>query len=252
MTAGRKNRRWERSTPAPQGALPLPGHIPPPRAEPATARARRRRVITATGIGGAGLLGISLSTKAGSPQFYLLTMGLAGTWAAGALGAGPLPLGRTQGPGNAHPVVMPVVTGAGAFGLFYGAARLARHIPPLNRAIGSVLCYADDGSTPLVLLTACTNAVAEELFFRGALWSLVEESHPTVKTTLAYAATTAATRNPALVLAGTATSVLFGLQRRTSGGILAPALTHLTWSLLMLRYLPPLFPTPRPAEINRG
>ena len=48
----------------------------------------------------------------------------------------------------------------GAFGLFYGAARLARHIPPLNRAIGSVLRYADDGSARLVLLTACANAVA--------------------------------------------------------------------------------------------
>jgi hypothetical protein len=79
----------------------------------------------------------------------------------------------------------------------------------------------------------------------------VQDSHPIVKTTLAYAATTAATRNPALVLAGTATSGLFGLQRRTSGGVLAPALTHLTWSLLMLRYLPPLFQTPRPAEITR-
>jgi membrane protease YdiL (CAAX protease family) len=147
---------------------------------------------------------------------------------------------------------MPVLTGAGAFGLFYGAARLARHIPPLNRAIGSVLDYAGDGSTALVLLTACANGVAEELFFRGALWSVVEDSHPVVKTTLAYAATTAATRNPALVLAGIATSVLFGLQRCTSGGILAPALTHLTWSLLMLRYLPPLFQTPRQAETTRG
>ena len=77
--------------------------------------------------------------------------------------------------------------------------------------------------------------MAEGLFFRGALWPLRGKSHPIAKTTVAYAATTAATRNPALVLAGTATSVLFGLQRRTSGGILAPALSHLTWSLLMLR-----------------
>ena len=38
---------------------------------------------------------------------------------------------------------------------------------------------------------------------------------------------------------------LFGLQRRASGGIQAPLLTHLTWSALMLRYLPPLF---RPAD----
>jgi hypothetical protein len=88
---------------------------------------------------------------------------------------------------------MPVLTGAGAFGLFYGAAQLARHIPPLKRAVGNILHYADDGSTPLVLATASANAVAEELFFRGALWSLVAESHPVVKTTLAN---TAATRNP--------------------------------------------------------
>jgi membrane protease YdiL (CAAX protease family) len=181
-------------------------------------------------------------------------MGLAGTWAAGALSSGPLPLGTAQGQDGAQrrPVVMPVLTGACAFGLFYGAARLARRIPRLNRAIGSVLRYADDGSTPLVLLTASANAVAEELFFRGALWAVVQDSHPLAKTTLAYAATTATTRNPALVLAGTATSVLFGLQRRTSGGILAPALTHLTWSLLMLRYLPPLFQTPQRPDITRA
>ena len=180
-------------------------------------------------------------------------MGLAGTWAAGALSSGPLPLNITNDRDGTRrrPVVTPVLTGAGAFGLFYGAAQLARHIPPLNRAIGSVLRYADGGSTPLVLATASANAVAEELFFRGALWSIAGKSHPLAKTTLAYAATTAATRNPALVLAGTATSALFGLQRRTSGGILAPALSHLTWSLLMLRYLPPLFPAPRRPEITR-
>jgi uncharacterized protein len=254
MTADRRSKWWERTASARPGARPppLPGHISRAHTAPATVRARRRRVVSATGIGGTGLLGISLSTKAGSPQFYLLTMGLAGTWVAGALSSGPIPLDRTHGQDGAqrYPVVMPVLTGVGAFGLFYGAARLARHWPPLNRAVGSVLRYADDGSTPLVLLTACANAVAEELYFRGALWAFVEKSHPLVKTTLAYAATTAATRNPALVLAGTATSVLFGLQRRTSGGVLAPALTHLTWSLLMLCYLPPLFQTP-PASRGR-
>ena len=253
MTEGRRSRRRERSTSVRHGAPPppLPGHVPSARAEPETAGARRL-IVTATGIAGAGLLGISLSTKAGSPQFYILTMGLAGTWAVGALSSGPLPLNITKDRNGTwrRPVVMPVLTGAGAFGLFYSAAQLARHIPPLNRAIGSVLHYADDGSTPLVLATASANAVAEELFFRGALWSLMAESHPVVKTTLAYTATTAATRNPALVLAGTATSVLFGLQRRISGGILAPALTHLTWSLLTLTYLPPLFQTPRRAAIT--
>ena len=102
-----------------------------------------------------------------------------------------------------------------------------------------------------MLLTACAAAVAvaEELSFRGALWSFVQDPHPVVKTTLASAATTAATRTPALVLAGSATSVLFGLQLRTSGGILATAVTHLTWSLDMLCYLPPLFPEPRQPQL---
>jgi hypothetical protein len=44
---------------------------------------------------------------------------------------------------------------------------------------------------------------------------------------------------------GTDSLALFGVQRRTAGGgILPPALTHLTRSVLMLCYLPPLFQTP--------
>jgi hypothetical protein len=41
--------------------------------------------------------------------------------------------------------------------------------------------------------------------------------------------------------------VLFGVQRRLTGGIQAPILTHVTWSALMLRFLPPLF-ADRPAS----
>jgi uncharacterized protein len=231
--------------------------VPPARADSLAARSRRRRVI-ATGISGTALLGISLSTKAGSPEFYVLTLGLAGTWALGALGSGPvqLDIAGIRDKGMRQSVAVPVLTGVAAFGVFYGAARLARHIPALNRATANVLHYADEGSTPLVLLTASANAVAEEIFFRGSLWSLVQDTHPVVQTTVAYTAATAVTRNPALVLAGAATSVLFGLQRRASGGTLAPALTHLTWSLLTLRYLPPLFRAPdemrRPLAVAIG
>ena len=133
---------------------------------------------------------------------------------------------------------MPVVTGAATFAVFYGAARVARRHRTLRRAIASVLRYADAGSTPLVVLIASSSGVAEELFFRGALWS---GSRPLRTTTLAYAASTAATGNPALILAGLITSVIFGWQRAATGGVLAPAVTHVTWSVLMLRYLPPLF-----------
>jgi CAAX protease family protein len=249
VTGGRRNQWRDRAASARRVRLsPLPGRLPATRPEPGALRARRGRIVTVTGISGAGLLAASLSVRAGSRQFYLLTTGLAATWAGGALATGPLPWGRIQDHGNVphRLMVMPVLTGAGAFGLFYGAARLARHMPVLNQAIAAALRYAEDGSAPLVLLTASANAVAEELFFRGALWSLTEQAqaHPLATTTLAYTVTTAVTRNPALTIAGTATSVLFGLHRRASGGVLAPILTHLTWSLLMLHCLPPLFETP--------
>jgi len=219
-----------------------------------TAPLHRRRVVSAAGIGGAGLLAASLSARAGSRQFYLLTAGLAATWTGGALAAGPVPWNGAPGRGNSpcHVVVMPVLTGAGAFGLFYGAARLTRPIPVLDRAVTSVLRYAEDGSAPLVLLTATATAVAEELFFRGAVWSLAGRAHPLATTTLAYTATTAVTRNPALTIAGAATSVLFGLHRRASGGILAPALAHLTWSLLMLTCLPRRSGRPRKNDLHGG
>ena len=40
-----------------------------------------------------GCSGASLSTKPGSPPFYGLTLGVAGTWVAGGLVSGPLHLG---------------------------------------------------------------------------------------------------------------------------------------------------------------
>jgi hypothetical protein len=205
----------------------------------------------AAGLGAAALLRSSFAAQADSARFYLLTTGLAGTWTSGALGAGRIPwLGdrwRSRPGGAARAlVVVPVLTGAATFAVFYGAARIARHHRGLRRAIASVLRYADAGSTPLVVLIASGSGVAEELYFRGALWS---GPRPLGTTTLAYAASTAVTGNPALVLAGLVTSMIFGWQRAVTGGVMAPAVTHVTWSMLMLRYLPPLF---LPADPLRG
>ena len=199
--------------------------------------------LGAAGLGAAALLRSSFAAKAGSARFYLLTTGLAGTWTGGALGAGPVPwrgdAWRTRPGGAARAlVVVPVVTGAVTFAVFYSAARVVRRHRLARRAIGSVFHYAEAGSTPLVVLIAAGSGVAEELYFRGALWS---GPRPLRTTTLAYAASAAATGNPALILAGLITSVIFGWQRDATGGVLAPAVTHVTWSVLMLRYLPPLF-----------
>ena len=204
---------------------------------------RRARVVTAVGVGGAGLLGCALSRPPGSKEFYALTVGAAGAWTAGAvLTKGRPPVwGSTQKRARGRSVTKAALIGIGAFGVFYGLAHLARRTPPLRRAISRALVYEEKGSTPLVFAIAAVNATAEEMFFRGALWSVVPDRKPTLTTTVANMAATAATRNPALVLAGGVTGLLFGYQRQATGGILAPAVSHLTWSLLMLHYLPPLF-----------
>ena len=239
---------WRRSLPGPFPRS-LRHTVPRDHHETDEAQARRRRIVTGVGITGATLLGLSLSSKPGTRRFYVLTFAVAATWIGGALGSGPLHLGQAQRRDQSlhRPLVTPVVTGVGAFCVFYGAARACRHVPPAERALTRVLRLADRGSTPLVFLTTAANGVAEELFFRGALYAAVGARHPVSKSTAAYALATASTRNPALVLASLVMGLLFGWQRRASGGVGASALTHLTWSLLMVRYLPPLFRGPSTA-----
>jgi uncharacterized protein len=59
--------------------------------------------------------------------------------------------------------------------------------------------------------------------------------------TVLYASTTIAGGNPLLVFTAAVLGTVVALQRRASGGILAPILTHITWSLTMLFVLPPVF-----------
>ena len=208
-------------------------------------RGRRRNVVGAVLPAGTSLLGLSLAAEGDDPLFFALTLGLASTWAGGALASGPLPAGAAFTRPDLRSLAEPVLTGVGTFGLFYAAARVARRNPTLNRAISSVLGYMDTGPSGLVLLTAGLNAVAEELFFHGALWDAAGPDHPAVTTAAVYTAATVSTRNPALVLGGAVTSLIFGTQRRRSGGVAAPAIAHVVWSVLMLTLLPPLFASER-------
>jgi membrane protease YdiL (CAAX protease family) len=239
------------------GRLPswLVDKVPRDHRESDAAFRRRRRVTAGVSVAGAGLLGVSLSQKPDSRSFYALTLGVAGTWVAGGLASGPLHLGWVQTPKATlrRPLLTPMIAGAGAFGLFYGAALVARRIPPLDAAVVRVLRYAHQGTPGLVLTTTLANGIAEEVFFRGALYAAVGVDRPVVKSSVVYTLATVATRNPALVLASVPMGLLFALQRRASGGIQAPVLAHVTWSVLMLRFLPPLFAdrpsidVPRPA-----
>ena len=213
--------------------------------KPKEARAvvqRRRRVVAGTAVLGATALGASLSTEPGSKKFYASTGAVAGVWTLGALASGPLHRGwvRKADKQLERPVLTPLATGVGAFAAFYGAALVARRIPVLDDAISGVLTFADEGEDTLVLATTLANGVAEELFFRGALYAALP-SHPVAASTAIYTVATMTTRNPALVRAAGVMGTLFAAQRRSSGGVQAPIITHVTWSTLMLKFMPPLF-----------
>lgn len=217
--------------------------VPRDHRESDAAFGRRRRVVAVVSVVGAALLATSLSTRPGSKAFYIMTLGVAGTWIMGGLASGPLHLGRIGSRDDRlrRPFVTPVITGVIAFGLFYGCALGARRIGFVDESIRDVLRFAEQGHSPLVLMTTLANGVGEEVFFRGALYAALGDNHPVMVSTGVYTLATATTRNPALVLAAAVMGALFGVQRRASGGIQAPVLTHLTWAALMLRYLPPLF-----------
>lgn len=203
---------------------------------------RRRVVVVVVLVVGAALLGISLSVRPGDPRFYPLTLALAAVWVVGGVLSGPLYLGRSPFRGARRPpVVTPIVLGLLAGAIFVVGALVVRQVPVLAVYVDDVLAHFTEGSLPLVVIVALVNGVAEEIFFRGGLFAAIGRRSPVAISTLVYAVATFATGNPMLVFAALVLGLLLGLQRRASGGILGPILTHVTWSSVMLLLLPPLF-----------
>jgi uncharacterized protein len=193
---------------------------------------RRRLAVGGVLVVGTALLAVSFRTEPGSGWFYPAAIALALTWAIGARLAGPTPLGETS-------PWWPLLVGVGLGAVFVVGALVVREIPALDDLVGAVTAYAERGSGPLVALVAVVTGVAEELFFRGALYDAVRR--PVLTTTLVYTVVTVATGNAMLVLAAAVLGAVVALVRSRSGGVVAPAIVHATWSVVMLLALPALF-----------
>lgn len=214
-----------------------------PRDHRATPDALRRRQWVTAGVVvlGGVVLGLSLRIEPGSPWFYASSVGLSTVWAVGAFASGPLHLGRVTAPGGPRrPVLAPVLLGLGLAAVFAVGGLVIRQVPFLEDQVGNVVAYADQGSLPLLVLITALTGAAEELFFRGAAYDAITR-RPVLLTTVLYTAATYATGNVMLTFAAALLGVLVGLERRATGGILAPILTHLSWSLSMLLVLPLIF-----------
>jgi membrane protease YdiL (CAAX protease family) len=212
-----------------------------------TRNLRRRQIVTGSFVVvGAVVISFSLRIEPGNDAFYPATLGLAVIWTLGAFTSGPLHLGRTlridggEAEPGPRPLLVPVAYAALLAGLFAVGGLVVRQIPALDTQVRHVLDHANQGSVPLLVVITALNGVAEELFFRGALYAATTR-YPVIVTTLAYGAVTLATGNVMLALAGLLLGTLVGLERRATGGILAPIITHVVWSTSMLFVLPALF-----------
>jgi uncharacterized protein len=216
-----------------------------PRDHRQSARAFRRRQVVSVIVVliGASVLGYSLSIPPeDNVKFSLATLVLAGVWTVGAFASGPLHLGRIGHPAEPdlmapRPFVQPLLVGALLAALFVVGAFIVREIPWLDEQVSKVLAHTGQGSAVLLLVVTVANGIAEELFFRGALYAAVPRRQ-ILWTTLAYTVATLATGNVMLGFAAILLGFVVGLQRRASGGILAPIITHLVWSVTMLYVLP--------------
>lgn len=236
---------------APDDLGPAPGAVPTGPARPGTgapALRRRRLVVLVTVLVGAALLGWSLSREPGDPVFVVSSLVLALVWLLGARLSGHVPLGwwRTRTGGRRRPVVPGVAVGASAMAVFFVGALVVAQLPVLRNAVLDVLAHASLPGLAPVVGVALLNAVAEEAFFRGALYDAVRRPggdrswEPVLVSTVVYTVVTAATGNVMLVLAAAVLGALCGLHRRATGGVLGPVLIHVVWSVGMLLLLRPL------------
>jgi len=197
---------------------------------------RRRAVVLLTLVAGAAVLGWSLRTTPGSAWFYAASLIMALVWTVGGLASGPLRLGRLR---EERPLLPPLLLGLSLAGVFVVGGLLFRHVGFVDRQVGDVLAYADRGAPLVVLLVTVVNGIAEEIFFRGAAYAALPR--PALTSTLLYAAVTAAAGNLMLTVAAALLGVVVARQREVTGGLLAPTITHVTWSVAMLYALPLVF-----------
>jgi len=208
-----------------------------------TARAdesRRRRVaVLVTLPVGMGVSAWALHIPAGDPAFYWATALLAVVWTVGAVASGPLHAGHEPGR-TGRPLVSSVVLAAALAAFFCLGGVVVGLVPALREPVLELLDHAVRGNLVLVAVLTAVNGVAEELIHRGAVFAALPARHAVLVSTIVYAVVTATSGIPLLVLAAVALGALTGLLRACTGGIVGPAVLHVTWSMTMLFALGPI------------
>lgn len=189
---------------------------------------------------GAVLLWLTLDAPDGSTRFFASGFALAAVWTAAAAAAPRH--GRRRGGVRDRDLLIGVAagaeTGVAAFGAFVAAYAVVERVDWLAEPVTALLDTADGSGRGAVLALALTNALAEELFFRGTLVDAVRGRWRWLAGIGPYAASTAAAGNVALVLAALVMGSAFTALRLRTRSVVPPLACHVVWSTLMIVAFP--------------
>ena len=201
----------------------------------------QRRWVSAVTLAIASfLMAWTLRISPGDPALYAVTLALGTTWVVGALMSGKLYLGSANDRGglDSRAIVQSLLLGLLLVVLFLAGAVIVAAIPALREPLLDLMAHARLSILPVMVGLLFLNAVAAELFFRGGLYAATGGQHAVLITTFVYALSTMATGIPILVVGAAVLGAVVGLQRRVTGGVLGPIITHLTWLTGMVFLLP--------------
>ncbi len=201
----------------------------------------QRRWVSAVTLAIASfLMAWTLRISPGDPAIYAAALALGTTWVVGALMSGRLYLGAATRRGEqvSRTIIQSLLLGLLLVGLFLAGAVVVAAFPTLRDPLLDMMIHARMGILPVIVGLLFLNAVAAELFFRGGLYAATGGQHAVLITTFVFALSTVPTGMPALVVGAAVLGLVVGLQRRVTGGVLAPIITHLTWLTGMVFLLP--------------
>lgn len=214
--------------------------------DPQGLRRRRLTVVAVTLVAGIAVNAWALRIPAGDTLFYPATAALALVWLTGAFASGPIHLGTEPDHEGHRPVLSSVLTATVLAVVFCLGALIVARIAPLRDPVQALLDHATVGNLALVGALTAINGVAEECFHRGAVYSAAGRFHPVPVSTGVYAAVTATSGIPLLVVAAVLLGLVTAVQRRITGGVLGPVVTHVAWSMVMLLALGPILEAAAP------
>ena len=189
--------------------------VPRDHTEPDSAFRRRRVVAAVTLLVGAVVLAWALRIEPGDPTFYVATFALAGVWAGGAFLSRPAPPRARPTPATAGSRAGRSCSRSPSGPCCSGCSWSVRSSSRRSRSCATRCrsCSTTPGSarSPLVAVITIVNGIAEELYFRGALYAAVGRRHAVAVTTVVYTLVTATSGIPLLVFAAALVGLVVAL-----------------------------------------